>query len=145
MDSIRKSHKARLWIIGILLAIAVGLFFFLKGTTAKIIIGVVIALLIGALGMEATQTDYDVVKAVQTGSLSAAKIERDASGNITNVDAFCSAEQMDYNCDDFKTQPEAQGVYERCAGLGRNMDVYRLDGDKDGKVCESLPKGAPAM
>jgi hypothetical protein len=91
---------------------------------------------------EMKQTDYDLGKAIQTGSLSAAKIERDSNGNLVaaSVDAFCSAQEKDYNCADFTSQPEAQQVYDRCKTLGQNMDVYHLDGDKDGVVCESLPK-----
>ena len=89
----------------------------------------------------ATNHDYDVKKAIETRSLSSAKIERDPQGNVINVDAFCNAQQADYNCSDFKTQPEAQSVYDRCKTLGKNMDVYGLDGNKNGIVCESLPKG----
>ncbi len=142
MVNIRQSHKARLWIIGGLLVVAVALFFFIKGTAAKVVLGVVIALLLGAFGMEASKTDYDMGTLTKTGSLSAAKIERDTNGNLTNVDGFCNAEQLDYNCADFKTQVEAQSVYNRCQQLGKDMDIYRLDGDKDGNVCEALPAGA---
>jgi uncharacterized membrane protein YraQ (UPF0718 family) len=136
------SHKGRLWIIGILIAIAVAAFFFVKSTAAKVVLGIVFAVLAGAFGMEMKQTDYDLGKAIQTGSLSAAKIERDSNGNLVaaSVDAFCSAQEKDYNCADFTSQPEAQQVYDRCKTLGQNMDVYHLDGDKDGVVCESLPK-----
>ena len=42
-----------------------------------------------------------------------------------------------YNCDDFKTQSEAQKVYELCGGI--NNDVHWLDGDNDGIACEILP------
>jgi len=39
------------------------------------------------------------------------------------------------NCDDFKTQDEAQEAYES------NKDCYKnLDKDNDGVACESLPK-----
>ena len=39
-------------------------------------------------------------------------------------------------CSDFKTQKEAQEVYES------DKDCYKnLDKDNDGKACESLPKG----
>lgn len=139
---IRESHKARLWIIGGLIVFCGILFFFIKGTTAKVILGVVIALLVGAFGMEATQNDYDVEKLIKTQSFEESKIERDATtGNIINIDNFCNAEKMDYNCNDFKTQSEATTVYKRCGELGKNMDVFRLDGDKDGLVCESLPQG----
>jgi len=42
-----------------------------------------------------------------------------------------------YNCTDFKTQKEAQQVFDYCGG--KSNDVHRLDADKDGIVCESLP------
>lgn len=42
-----------------------------------------------------------------------------------------------YNCSDFKTQPEAQSAFEACGGSLN--DVHRLDADKDGQACESLP------
>lgn len=47
----------------------------------------------------------------------------------------CSSNK--YNCADFKTQAEAQSVFEACGGLAN--DIHRLDNDKDGKACESLP------
>ncbi len=40
----------------------------------------------------------------------------------------------DCNCSDFRTQIQAQQVLN---AFGK--DKYRLDGDKDGVVCESLP------
>ncbi|MEK7151838.1 MAG: thermonuclease family protein [Patescibacteria group bacterium] len=42
-----------------------------------------------------------------------------------------------YNCSDFLTHMEAQSVYEACGGAGN--DVHKLDNDKDGLACESLP------
>jgi len=42
-----------------------------------------------------------------------------------------------YNCSDFTTQAEAQGVYNTCGGVSN--DIHRLDRDKDGEPCESLP------
>ena len=140
---LRSSKKVRLWVIAGLIVLGVIAFFFVKATWAKVIIGVMVAILMGAFGMEVANTDYDLGKAIETGSLAAAKIERDpATGNLINVDNFCNAEKMDYNCSDFKTQSEAQDVYARCQTLGKNMDVFRLDGDKDGMVCESLPTSA---
>ncbi len=43
-----------------------------------------------------------------------------------------------YNCSDFKTQAEAQKVYDYCMQKV-GYDVHRLDRDKDGVACESLP------
>jgi hypothetical protein len=138
---LRSSKKVRLWVIGGLIAICGVLFFFVKGTWAKATLGVAIALLLGAFGMEATNNDFDVAKLAKTGSFAAAKIERDpTTGNLINVDAFCNAEKVDYNCADFKTRDEAQSVYNRCKSLGKNMDVYGLDGNGNGLVCEALPK-----
>lgn len=141
---IRSSKKVRLWTIGGLIVIAGILLFFVKSTWAKVVLGSVIALLAVAFGLEVKNTDYDVVKLAKTGSLSASKIERDpATGNLINVDAFCNnSKKEDYNCDDFKTQPEAQSVYARCKTLGKNVDAYGLDGNKNGLVCEALPKAA---
>ena len=42
-----------------------------------------------------------------------------------------------YNCGDFSTHTEAQNVYEACGGV--NNDIHKLDQDKDGIACESLP------
>jgi len=46
----------------------------------------------------------------------------------------------DRDCGDFATWQEAQAFYE--AAGGPNRDPHRLDGDRDGIPCESLP-GAP--
>ena len=42
-----------------------------------------------------------------------------------------------YNCANFITHAQAQAVYEGCGGVSN--DVHRLDRDKDGLACESLP------
>ena len=42
-----------------------------------------------------------------------------------------------YNCSDFKTQSEAEAVFESCGGSLN--DIHKLDSDGDGRVCESLP------
>ena len=42
-----------------------------------------------------------------------------------------------YNCSEFATHAEAQVAFEKCGGV--NNDVHRLDADKDGLACESLP------
>jgi len=48
----------------------------------------------------------------------------------------CSANV--YNCSDFQYQEDAQYVFEYCGGVGN--DIHALDRDKDGLVCEALPK-----
>lgn len=143
MQVLPNERNKRLWLIGALIVLGLIALYFVKGTWAKVAIGAMVAILLGAFGMEVTGNDYDVAKIIETGSLVASKIQRDENGTLipASVDAFCNAKEKDYNCADFKTQPEAQGVYERCKTLGQNMDVYGLDGDKDGRVCEALPVG----
>lgn len=43
-----------------------------------------------------------------------------------------------YNCKDFKTHSQAQYVYD-CCKKKVGYDIHRLDRDKDGVACESLP------
>jgi hypothetical protein len=45
--------------------------------------------------------------------------------------------KKDYNCSDFATQKQAQKFFEKHGGPRK--DPYNLDGDNDGKACESLP------
>lgn len=42
-----------------------------------------------------------------------------------------------YNCTSFKTHSEAQSAFDACGGSAN--DVHKLDNDRDGLVCESLP------
>lgn len=131
----RRSKKARLGIIiGLIIIAGIIAFFFEK--TRLIMIGVVVALLV-ALGLEVGNTDYDLGKAIETGSLSESKIEREADGDLI-LGTMCDAGS--YNCDDFATQPEAQEVFDKCGGS--ENDVHGFDRDGDGLACEGLPKGA---
>ena len=54
----------------------------------------------------------------------------------TQLDYECSSNT--YNCGDFDTQAEAQAVYDYCDQQGAG-DIHQLDGDGNGKACESLP------
>lgn len=54
---------------------------------------------------------------------------------VQNNSYTCSANI--YNCPDFATHVEAQEVFEACGGTSN--DVHRLDQDKDGLACETLP------
>lgn len=109
--------------------------------TAKGIVGVIIVLLLGALGLEVSGTDLDLGTLINGGSMKDATMQRDDNGNLTGLTMgqVCGNDQQDeYNCDDFATQPEAQAKMDECLANGK--DVNRLDGDKDGIACESLPK-----
>ncbi len=103
------------------------------------------ALLLGAFGLEASNTDFDLGKLFRGSTLEESKVARDDSGNLLydkegNVvtDATKGKKASDYNCDDFTTQPEAQKFFQKMGGVDK--DIYRLDGNKDGQACEALPK-----
>jgi hypothetical protein len=131
----RQSKKARLIIIVVLLVIvAIIAFFFEK--TRMWMIGVAIVLL-AAFGLEVSNTDLDLGKLVSGQSVQDSLIKRDATGNPI-FGATC--EQNVYNCGDFKTQKEAQEVYDTCH-TSDNPDRHGLDKDGDGKACQSLPAG----
>lgn len=102
---------------------------------AKPILIVVLALLLGALGLEATNNDWDLGKLLSGSSVSEARVKRDKAGNVVTEGGKYTDE---YNCDDFATQEEAQTFFINAGGP--NEDVNRLDGDNDGQACESLPK-----
>ncbi len=142
---LRYNRKFRLWVIAALMAIVAILFIFF----AKLRIFLVIAFitLLAAFGLEASKNDWDLQKLWQTKSFEQSKISRDEKGNILfdktgniTTDKSLGKKADDYNCDDFSTQPEAQQFFVKVGGVGN--DLNRLDGDKDGEACESLPKGA---
>lgn len=108
----------------------------------KVLLGIFSLLGIGA-GMETTNSDYDLGKLAETKSLSASKVLRDKEGNIVTEEELKSGAKKakytdEYNCDDFKTQAEAQKFFENAGGI--KGDTNRLDGNKDGVACQSLPK-----
>ena len=112
---------------------------------AKPVLGVIIALLLGAFGLTAANTDFDLGKLLGGSSLQESKVATDSSGNIlfdklgnVTTDATNGKKASDYNCDDFSTQPEAQAFFKKVGG--EKNDVYRLDGNNDGVACQDLPK-----
>jgi len=52
--------------------------------------------------------------------------------------AVCSCSGNIYNCSDFSSHAAAQACYEYCL-KAVGYDIHRLDRDKDGVACESLP------
>lgn len=123
---------------------------------AKGIIGGIIVLLLGALGLEASNNDWNLNSIFSGSSVSDSKVMRDAKGNIQrdaqgnivtrvmrdkqgNVVNSGGKYTDEYNCSDFATQPEAQAFFEKSGGI--QGDTNRLDGNKDGVACQDLPKG----
>ncbi len=104
-----------------------------QGKMAKGIIGVVIAILIGALGLELTNTDFDLGKLLRGESLSESKVLRDKEGNVVTSGGKTTDK---YNCADFDSQAQAQRFFTKAGG--KNNDTNQLDGDDDGIACEDL-------
>lgn len=143
LKKLRYNRKFRLGLILFLMAIIAVLFVFFE----KLRIGLVIAFiaLLAAFGLEASQNDWDLGTLWETRSFEQSKVARDEAGNILfdklgniTTDSSIGKAADDYNCEDFTTQPESQIFYEKVGGMGN--DINRLDGDKDGQACESLPK-----
>lgn len=126
---------------------------------AKGIVGIIIVLLLGGLGLELSNNDWDLGSIFSGQSVSDSKIIRDEAGNVARdadgniitrilrdkqgniaTEGQAGAKYTDeYNCEDFSTQSEAQAFFMKAGGL--RADTNRLDGDKDGEACEALPKG----
>lgn len=87
----------------------------------------------------------DLATLWETGSFAESRVEQRKGVKIIGTE--CISDNI--NCDYFATQGEAQAKYEACAAKIasdnqlndeiENLDVYGLDGDKDGIVCEHLP------
>ena len=123
--------------------------------TAKPILMAVIALLLGAFGLTASNSDWDLGKILSGQSVSDSKIQTDEKGNLIQNGAgeFVTRIMRDkegnvvesggkytdeYNCDDFDTQEAAQRFFVKAGGP--NKDVNNLDGDNNGIACQALPK-----
>lgn len=102
---------------------------------AKPILMVVIAILLGAFGLEATNNDWDLGKLLSGESWSESRVMRDKEGNIVTEGGKYTDE---YNCGDFTTRSEAQNFFKKAGGP--SQDTNRLDGDNDGDACEVLPE-----
>lgn len=164
INNIRNNKKVRLAVVAILLLVVIVLYFknvnVSNLTTAegiknelsqnakpdsiekKVLAGVGALLGIG-LGMEASNNDIDLGKLIETKSLSGSKVLRDKSGNVVTAEEVKSGAKIakstdEYNCVDFKNQPEAQQFYDNAGGV--KGDTNGLDGNKDGTACQALPK-----
>ncbi len=100
---------------------------------------------LSALWLQLTDWDLDLGTLWETGSLTESRVEYKQGLKILWSD--CVSDNL--NCANFTTQVEAQTKYEACAAKiaadnasvtdVKRLDIYGLDGDKDGIVCEVLP------
>lgn len=142
LEKLRTNRKFRLGVILVLLAIVAILFVLWE--KARIALAIAFIALLAALGLEVAQNDYDLGTLWETKSFEQSEVGRDESGNVLfdlegnpTTDASTGKRADEYNCSDFANQGEAQRFFERVGG----NDINRLDGNKDGYACESLPRG----
>jgi hypothetical protein len=166
MQNLRNNHWVRIGVIVFLMLVVAYMYFrnvntsnlgstdgikqelgqnYKPDTTEKKVWLGLFGVLTAALGLEASQNDWDVKKLIETkGDFKASRVLRDSGGNIVSEADVQSGKVKakytdEYNCDDFKTQTEAQAFFVKAGGP--NQDVNRLDGNNDGVACQSLPKG----
>ncbi len=147
LKNCRNNKNCRLGIIAVLILIVIALLIF--WWKAKTVLWIILILLVSAFGVEYFDYDVDLWKLWETDSVKESRVERKNGVKIFGED--CSSNNL--NCADFKTQSEAQQKYDFCADKIasdnettkesiRGIDIYGLDRDKDGIVCEVLPKNA---
>lgn len=157
-EKARNTKSTRLWFIG-LVAVVVAVLWYLKIIKTGFAIGLGIVLL-AAFGIETFNYDLDLGQLWKTGNIQESRVTHTKDGlKLMGSCALPSSGEGDLNCDNFKTQGEAQAKYEQCAteiasynqgtdaAKVKSLDIYGLDGNKNGVVCEALPKGTlvPAM
>ncbi len=103
-----------------------------------------------ALGLQVFDYDLDLETLWETGSVSESRVQNANWVRLVG-DCVIADAKDDLNCDNFTTQDEAQSLYEKCVDRvlqynsdvdkekALRLDIYGLDGDKDGTVCEHLP------
>ncbi len=149
MRECRNSKKCRMGIIITLMIVVVILYFVWE--KAKYAWAIAFVMLSIALWVEGFNYDFDIQKFIQTGwDYQASRVEtfEDDDGNtIKLITGNCNRQEFDLDCKDFSTQQEAQAKYQSCADEVqqenpsidvKKLDIYGLDWDNDGIVCEAL-------
>lgn len=144
----RYNRTVRTVVLVVLLAILLAMYFF-RWKMKWLLLGLIIVITL-ALGIHIADYDLDLGTLFRTGSIEQSRVETKKWVKI--IGSECNSNNL--NCADFNTQLEAQEKYEYCAekiasdNIGtdsstvKRLDIYGLDGDKDGVVCEALPKWA---
>jgi hypothetical protein len=107
--------------------------------------------LLAAFGIETFNYDLDLGQLWKTGNIQESRVTHTKDGlKLMGSCALPSSGAGDLNCANFATQAEAQAKYDQCAteiasynqGVDaakvKSLDIYGLDGNKNGVVCEAL-------
>lgn len=146
MQKARNTKSTRIWFM-VLLLVILGILYFTSTKFKWLILAMIITVLL-AVGIQVTDYDLDLETLWATGGdVAASRVEY--NNGIKILGEACAGDNL--NCSDFATQPEAQTKYESCAtqiasyndGQSadsiKRLDVYWLDGNNNGIVCEALP------
>ena len=147
----RNTKSTRLWFL-VLLAVIVFVLRWMKIIKTGFAIGLGLIVL-AALGVQAMDYDLDLQTLRNTGNIQESRVQHTKDGIKLMGSCVKAAGKStaDLNCANFKTQPEAQAKYDECANqiasynAGKtaaeikNLDIYGLDGNNNGIVCEALP------
>ncbi len=138
----RNSKGRRVTFLIVLLLILLAMYFI--GGKMKGLLLVLMVVVLSALWLQLTDRDLDLGTLWETGSLTESRVEYKQGLKILWSD--CVSDNL--NCANFTTQAEAQTKYEACAAKitadnatatdVKRLDIYGLDGDNDGIVCEVL-------
>lgn len=149
-ENARNTKSTRIWFMVLLLAVIILLY--VLGIIKKwFAIGLGI-LILAAIGIETFNYDLDLGKLWETGDIQASRVSHTKDGlKLMGICALpAKGGDNDLDCKNFSTQAEAQAKYDECAneiasynnGVDANkvksLDIYGLDRDKDGIVCEAL-------
>lgn len=141
----RYNRTVRTVVLIALLAILLAMYF-LRGKMKWLLLWLIVVITL-ALGIHIADYDLDLETLFRTGSLTESRVQLKKWVKVVWSD--CLSDNV--NCANFTTQWEAQTKYEACAdkiasqNAGKdkqaikNLDIFGLDGDNDGIVCEALP------
>ena len=157
LQKARNTKSTRLWFL-VLLAVVLFVLWWFKIIKTGFAVGLGIVVL-AAIGIETFNYDLDLGTLWKTGNIQESRVSHTQDGIV--LKGSCALPKKwgegDLNCSNFKTQEEAQAKYDQCAteiasynqwvdaAKIRSLDIYRLDGNKNGIVCEALPKAVPAQ
>ncbi len=149
-ETARNTKSIRLWfMVGLVVVLFVLWWMKIIKTGFAIGLGII---LLAAIGIETFNYDLDLGRLWQTGNIQESRVTHTKNGiTLMGSCAIPIKGEGDINCSNFKTQEEAQSKYDQCANeiisynqdvdiaKIKSLDIYRLDGNKNGIVCEALP------
>ncbi len=152
LEKARNTKSTRLWFL-VLLAVIIFALWWLKiiKTWFAIWLGIVV---LAAIGIQTFDYDLDLQTLWKTGNIAESRVQHTSDGIKLMGSCVKPVGQNstdDLDCANFTTQLQAQAKYDTCASqialynTGKtsdqikSLDIYGLDGNKNGIVCEALP------